>query len=154
MSAISAETPESEGFHGTAVLISDLADACAVLSSDAGAPSRTLALLLAIAFPDGGIGPPTAPGTFPVVDALTSSSGPDAGPVGEVIYENQLDGGCVAWLTAGGSIELVSLDPVEGTFSVTLATISEGEPLEAQLSGSFTATACPSIDFALLSCSE
>jgi predicted small secreted protein len=153
MSALWAETPDAGGAHGTAVVISDLADACASLSPDVGVPSRSLQLTVGVLFPDGGVGPPTAPATFPVANELSSSE-PSAGPIGLIVYENQVDGGCTAWLCTGGSIDLTSLDPVEGTFNVSLVLAAGEEPTETQLTGSFTATACPSLDFSLLICGE
>jgi hypothetical protein len=129
MSAISAETPDAGG-HALGVVISDRGDACATLSSDAGVPSRTLSMTVGVEAPNGAFGPPTATGAYTV------------------------DGGCSAWLCTGGSIQLTSLSPVEGTFNVTLVQATGEEPTETQLSGSFTATACPSLDFSLLNCAE
>jgi hypothetical protein len=60
----------------------------------------------------------------------------------------------VAWLSTGGSIQLTSLSPVEGTFTVTLESDFGETPTQAQLTGSFTATGCPSLDFSLLNCSD
>jgi len=153
MSALSGQTPDSGGVQATAVVISDLGDACATLSSDAGMPSRALLLVVGVAFPDGGIGPPTAPGTFTVADDF-ASSGLAPGPAGTINYQNYLDGGCTAWLSTGGSIQLTSLIPVEGTFNVTLESDFGEKPVDTQLTGSFTATACPSLDFSLLNRSD
>jgi hypothetical protein len=140
-SALTAQVTVSPGVNIQAIVMTDVPDACAIITGGHSPKNAQIAIMGVGNFSGSTVTPPTAPGTF----HLFPSTGGPADPAVAIFMYQKTDALCVEGGKVSSSSGTITLSSISGSNVAGTASILLQDSAAGTIAATFSAVDCPAL---------